>query len=180
MESVVARWWELAIPVVGTLAGGSLGAWWQGRNSFRLSRMQAKDSEATQLRAMREEKSAQFRADRRDAYANLLAGLDRLRGVDLGYEFIDLTEKVLGENQSENKANSISLRYEILLEISREVEVVSLVAPQEVLDVLHLLPAIRRVDGTLATLKGEDSLMDLSEWRQLFLEKARRDLSVDG
>ncbi|MDQ1651982.1 MAG: hypothetical protein QOI35_1182, partial [Cryptosporangiaceae bacterium] len=44
----MAQWWEVAATAATALAAGSLGAWWQGRNSARLFQEQV--AEAARVR----------------------------------------------------------------------------------------------------------------------------------
>lgn len=57
----MARWWELSIPVAGTLAGGGLGAWLQGRNSHRIFKAQAEREDAHRAEEARRAAYGQFR-----------------------------------------------------------------------------------------------------------------------
>jgi hypothetical protein len=69
----VAAWWELAIPVASTLAGGALGAWWQARESERGRVFQADEAQAVRGAQARSEEAARFFAERRRAYAAFIS-----------------------------------------------------------------------------------------------------------
>ncbi len=68
----MAAWWELAIPVSGTLLGALIGTWAQGRNSVRLLRLQNAAAEQANRGRHEHERAMQLLEERRKQYFEFL------------------------------------------------------------------------------------------------------------
>lgn len=78
----MAAWWELAIPVGGTLVGALTGAWAQGRNSVRLLKIQNATAEQANRDRYEHERAMHLLEEKRNQYvefAMLVEKWDMLR-----------------------------------------------------------------------------------------------------
>lgn len=64
----MAAWWELAIPVGGTLVGALTGAWAQGRSSMRLLRLQNATAEQANRDRYEHERAMHLLEEKRKQY----------------------------------------------------------------------------------------------------------------
>lgn len=80
----MAAWWELAIPVGGTLLGALAGSWAQGRNGIRLLKLQNAEAERASRDRNEHERAMKLLEDKRTQYFEFLAQIDKYERVKDG------------------------------------------------------------------------------------------------
>jgi len=73
----MSTWWELAIPVAGTLAGALGGSWLQARNSHRVLKLQNLASQRADRDKYEHERSIKLLEEKKKQYADFLTVADR-------------------------------------------------------------------------------------------------------
>lgn len=156
--SVMATWWELAIPVAGTLAGALLGSWLQARNSLRVLKVQNLAAQRADRDKHEHERSMQLLEEKKKQYADFLAVVDR-------------RQELIGNIPERGLRNPDEMEAVGKVEDDLHVSFVRLyfVASPEVLEVADEIYM--------------QAIQDLTVWGGMvnhFVEVARKDLGIGG
>lgn len=73
----MATWWELTIPVGGTLIGAFVGAWTQARSNLRTIKIQNMEAAQVRRESREHELAMKLLDDKRDAYIDFVIHTDR-------------------------------------------------------------------------------------------------------
>jgi len=82
--TTVSAWWELAIPIGGTLLGALTGSWMQGRNGIRLLKAQNTEALRADADKYKHERAMQLLEDKRKQYAEFYGLVEKWGSVNDG------------------------------------------------------------------------------------------------